>query len=168
MLAPRALFNQGRLVLDVVIRGFDAAGIELPERRHVAPGQTAPADDEQLVVHLLSSAAGHPGQPTAQWQRSPASFRSATWQVSILRAVHTQGTDSALAPGPIEVEADAEIAFTDVAVLQNLMETAKLQKILAGPGVPITISPVIPIGPEGGLAGVQVQVSIALEGEPSR
>ena len=167
-LAPSAILDQGRLLLDTVTRGFAAAGVALPERRYVAPGQVAPADDEQLVVHLLSLAAGHPGAPVTQWQRSPAGFRTATWQVSILRAVATQGTDSAFAPDPLDVEADAATAWTDVAVLQDLLETAKRTNDIASHGVPITISPVVPIGPEGGLAGVQAQVALALEGAPVR
>lgn len=167
-LAKSAIVNQGHLILDTVIRGFEAADVELPERRYVAPGQTAPADDAQLVLHLLSIAAGHPGQEVTQWQRSPAAFRSATWQVSILRAVATQGGDSSYAPDPIDVQVDAEIAWIDAAVLQDLLESAKINRVLTRSGIPITISPVVPIGPQGGLAGVQAKVAIALEGEPAR
>ncbi|CAJ61319.1 MULTISPECIES: hypothetical protein [Frankia] len=167
-LAASALAAQGRRVLAVVEAGFHQAGVPLPDRRYTAPGQVAPADDEQLVVHLVGLAAGHPGEQVALWQRPPAAFRTATWQVSILRAVHVQGQDGAYAPDPLDVAADADAAWIDVAVLQDLLENARRGHLLVGPGVPIVISPITPIGPQGGLAGVQAQVGLALEQAPVR
>ena len=167
-LAKAAIVNQGHLIFDTVIRGFDAAGVELPEQRYLAPGQAPPIEDEQFTVHLASITAGHPGTPVSQWQRTPAAFRTATWQILILRAISTQGTDGSLLPDPIDVQGDAEATWTDAAVLQDLLEMAKVNRVLTRSGVPITISPVVPVGPDGGLAGTRATVGIALEGEPAR
>jgi hypothetical protein len=169
VIAPSAIRDQGRLILDTVIRGFEAAGVDLPERRIIAPGRIVEADAAQVSVQLVSLVAGHPGQPVAQYQRPPAGFRTATWQITISRYVATQGAESAAyAPDPLDIEADAEAAWTDVAVLLDLLEKAKLSRTLTGLGVPITLGPTVLDGPMGGLAAVQVTVSMALEGAPSR
>ncbi len=166
-LAPTAVYGQGRRLFDLVIGGFAAAGVALPERRVLSPGISAPSDGPQLLLFLEAITAGGPGQPVGTFQRSPAGYRTATWVVAILRAVHVQGGDGGFAPDPVDIEADAEMTWTDAAVVQDLLETARHRNQLVAAGIPVTISPVTPIGPEGGLAGVQVTVSLGLEGEPA-
>lgn len=162
----RDLQGGAREVLDAFVAQLEDQGIELPERRYVAPGSAIVWDGEQMTVNLVQVLSGQPGAPGLTTPTPPATrVFHATWAITLLRAVPALEVD-----GPVEesIPTSPEIEESGLETMadsQGLLLAAQAIHegyVLTRPGMGFVVNTLQTLGPEGGLAGVRLQVSLSL------
>jgi hypothetical protein len=156
----------GREVLAAFERHLQALGVELPERRYVAPGNLPVWDGEQLVVNLQQVLQGQPGAPSLQPARPPQiRVFAAQWALTLVRSVPALEVDGPVAeaiPDSPEMEEAGSEALADAAALLLAAQAIHEAYELTTPGQGFSIDTVRPLGPEGGLAANQLLITISL------
>lgn len=153
------------LVLSLFVTHLEDLDVDIPARRYVAPGSMVPWDGEQLVVNLQSIDQGQPGQPIGTTQTAATVVLAAQFGVGLLREVpmlHGEGPINAMVPDSGEMNAAGLVSMGDVAALTRAALAIQTDNELVGPGEGIVIGPVTPLGPEGGLAGHRLILSVSL------
>jgi len=104
-------------ILDAVVRTFDDAGIDLPNRRYVSLGAVA-ADCEQLTVQLDQLYKGTPGGDPGEIQRCNGP-RTVACTVQLFRKTAALGSyDSEFPPVPA-LDSSAQTHLRDIWVMMD-------------------------------------------------
>lgn len=152
-------------ILAAVVAYFTANGVPLPDRQYVAAGspQVIAWDCSQLVVCLADIGWGRSVDAT---QLSPSfgkvasinAMRHATFAVQLVRPVPVvqDGAEAPLLPS-IQAMADAGQAYlVDAGLLsQALVNFVSFPNTVLPVGCNVQAGAVQPIGPEGGLVGLE-------------
>lgn len=162
----RDLPGGAREVLAAFVAKLEAAGVEIPERRYVAPGVVPVWDGEQLVVNLQQIVQGQPGAPSLGTPIPPqARIFAAQWAVTLVRSVPALETDGPVAemiPDMAEMEEAGSGNMADVAALLAAAQSIHEGYVLSRPGQGYAIDGCQTQGPEGGLCAARLLVTISL------
>lgn len=153
-----ALYDLARDVLDVVVAGFSAAGVDLPARQYVQAGEVA-IDCEQVVVEIGRVFLGLPGQEVASGLKCcpPRSVSVVIW---ISRCVPTMADDGSTDPDALDASSLA--ILTDGAVLLGTIIEAWKDGTLLSLCDSIAFQGMTPVGPEGGFGGFRLDFQAQL------
>jgi hypothetical protein len=127
-----------------------------PAARYVAPGDstTIAYDEPAVMVSLDQLYEGQPGQDRSQQPTYPTMMLSARYSVTIAREAAVQNDDGT-APSTDRIQADAQTLITDMAMIRQVLVNIKAESQRGGgwvgPGVPVALGAVVPVGPQGGL-----------------
>lgn len=144
---------------------LEKRGVELPERRHFAPGQIPAADGEQLVGNLVTVSQGQPGGPIGGTMMA-VEF-AATFSIGLLRAIPViqgdgGGSITLDIPTSEEIDAAAQAFLSDGEALLKSCRAIYQQYQVTDRGMGFAIDGLQTIGPEGGLAGIKVLFTVSL------
>jgi hypothetical protein len=158
----------GRLFLDGVIQHFDDNGVELPDRRFIAPGnpQLIAWDCEQLYVALTGIGIGAaPDMPVqSPRQGAPVSalnIRHAIFSIQLVRCTPTTSDDDAGFPKAEDIDAAGGRSFRDAGLLSDavVLMCSQLSKQLP-PGSTVQAGLTSSLGPEGGFHANEATVAV--------
>jgi hypothetical protein len=145
---------------------LQALDVTLPDRQHFAPGQIPAMDGEQLVGNLVGIAQGGAGLHMGVSMHPAAVRYAATFSVALLRSIPIVQAE----PGPYDyvVPSSADIHAAGVESIEDaeaLLKSAQAihgQYLLTGQGQDFETGPLQTIGPEGGLAGPKILVTLTI------
>jgi hypothetical protein len=153
-------------VLDAFVRELERADVEVPERRYVAPGVVPVWDGEQFVCNLQQILQGQPGIPSLTTPVPPAArVFSAQWALTLVRSVpalETDGPVAELIPDAEEIGEAGDLAMNDSAALLLAAQRLHEGYVLTRSGQGFSIDGLGTQGPEGGLAGTRLLISVSL------
>lgn len=157
-------------VLDGVVAHFEAASVELPDRRYVAPGnpQLIAWDCEQLVVALTGigwgaspESAGGSVKPGSQM--SVQGVRHAVFSIQLVRCTPVSTSTRTPWPPPEEIQAAGEKFMRDAGILSQALVTmvAELRESLTPDrsGL-VEAGALTSLGPEGQHHGMEATLAI--------
>lgn len=168
-------FQLAEELLTLVVNGFSAAGIKLPNDttpttdpgspdygvQYVAPGLTVAYDGPQVTVNVTRLYHGQPGAELPTFNpRMPAPL-SCDLQVVILRTTPVQQEDGS-PPLPTDLQANAQANVADLVTLRQVLYNIVTKNELVEQGPHIALNPVVPLGPQGGLVGVAGSISVVI------
>lgn len=172
-MSPGKAINVAELaqkILDKVVQHY-AADVHpysqaLPDRRYVAPGDSAAVawDCEQLTVAIIGVGAGwapDSGSSTAR-TGTPASvfgLRHAVYSITLVRCTPTVEEDGDAPPADLLHTAGLHYLRDVGLVSQALVEAGAEAKRLSQ-GAVVTAGNVQPVGPAGGFVGLEGQLTI--------
>lgn len=147
-------------VLGIVVAHFDAAGVDLPERRYVAAGDPSAIawDCDQLCVALRGIGWGPaedsaPSSPQVGAGLSAMGVRHAVLSIQLVRCTPSSGERGTGIPSAEVVHAAGLQFARDGGLLSQALVTACSRTGgLVGPGGAATVQAgaLTPLGPEGG------------------
>lgn len=153
-------------LLTAFVGQLQTQGVDLPDRRYVAPGQLIPWDDEQLTVNIQRLIQGQPGVSfQGSFQPPAAATFSAQFAVSLCRRIPVIEQE---APFPMEVPTNDTLdvagmeTMTDCAALLIAAQAIHQAHTLTGPGEGFAIDECAPLGPEGGIAASRLLLTLSL------
>lgn len=158
----------GKLVLSAFVEQLEAQNITVPGRRSVNPGSGAQGiawDGEEISVGLVTIHQGQPGAAFAGTQNPAAAVLFAQWAVLLLRKVPALAgntTGGASVPTAAQLDKAGQANLTDVAALTKAALAIHAAYMFNPPGVGFAFDEVVPMGPEGGLAGARLLLSASL------
>lgn len=143
-------------------------GVDVPERQYFAPGQIPAQDGEQLVANLVGVMQGQPGvaySGTFPGGGIGATF-SATFSVALLRAIPVvmaePGGIDFMVPTADDIDEAAQSFIGDTEALLKAAQAIHHSYQVTDPGMGFEVGPLQTIGPEGGLAGPKMLVTVSL------
>jgi hypothetical protein len=149
-------------VFDGVVDRLQQRQIEVPDRQYISAGSAVAYDMEQLTVNLNRVTGGRPGGEDVV-QYNPFRVYMAEVQVTLLRKAPMIGTRGLL-PSVEAEEASALIQVADMAALTEILgEMAQDGSLYQNPalrGIPVAVGATMPYGPQGGIVGSVVVVSV--------
>jgi len=157
-----------RRLLAAVEESAATLGFDLPARRYVTPGVSGGEawDCEQVVVGAVSVNPGIASAAAGQLgalMRVPAGgvvIADITLRVEIVRDVPVM-EDDGNPPDADDITNAAEAAFKDLAVLRDVVVRIQRDALLTdGVRATMLVSAITPTGPQGGLAGVALQIAV--------
>lgn len=145
---------------------LEAQGIELPDRQYFSPGQIPAWDGEQLVGNLIGLAQGGAGMNMAQTMHPAAVRYAASFSIALLRAIPIVQAE----PGPFEYAVPTDEAINgaglqfaaDFEAMLKACQAIHAQYLIAYPGMDFEVGPVQTVGPDGGLAGPKVNLTVSI------
>lgn len=159
------LSDLGQEVLDGVVQALSDNGIDIPARRYLAPGSDAVDDvgedcNGALTVRFLRMFSGFPGAELSDLEQA-GYVRTAEYMIRLVRCIWT---DEAEGPTPAEQGDDMVIAARDAwCIFQGLLELAGAGSFLESCQT-WAIGNVVSVGPDGGLAGIELPLQIQVTG----
>lgn len=154
-----SLYATARAVLDALTVAYQGDGIDLPERRYVTPGVQPAYDGEQVTVTVLALRNGQPGNETQVPRFACAGPLYASLRVEVIRCTPTVDEDG-YAPEAADLDASAMLVLSDVESLTRHLPG--IAQTIAGQGSPVLVANAVPVGPDGGYAGAQVDLDLPL------
>jgi hypothetical protein len=152
------LFDLAEDIQQAITTAFAAASVDLPARQYIADGSVA-EDCGQFTIEFTQLFAGSSGAQQVGPARFPIVIFTAEFNVQIIRCVPTMEEGTGRAPSPADLIAAAKQMLTDAWVLWNGIvtghESGPLQKCSN-----ISLGPLTPIGPDGGLGGVTLKIGV--------
>lgn len=141
-------------------------GISLPERQYFAPGQIVAMDGEQLVGWFVGVAQGGAGIQLPQSQHPAAVRFAAQFAIILLRQIPIVQAE----PGPLEYAIptandinDAGLSFVaDGEALLRACQAIHREYLITYPGMDFEVGPLQTVGPEGGLAGPKILLTVSI------
>jgi hypothetical protein len=162
----RDLPGSAQRVLDAFVLQLETQGLSLPERRYVAPGTIDVWDGEQMVVYLAHILQGEPGVPTMATPIPPqARHLHGQWAIVLVRAVaimEREGPVAGQIPGPESLAEGGAATMADAAELVMAAAALHARYALTAPGQGFSIDGCTPEGPQGGLVGTRLLISLSL------
>lgn len=155
------LASSAKTLLDLLTAELEAAGVSIPDLAYVAPGGVLIPDGEQLVVLLGRLGEGAPGSAVGGFTVPDMTFRHVEFNVCLLRKVASLDTKSRT-PSASAINADGMTTMGDSINLFDAGQAIKNTYAVAEPLQPIIVGPLTPWGPEGGLAGSQLEMAWTL------
>lgn len=154
---------------DRVAALFEAAGVDCPADRYVAPGDSATIafDGPALMINVDWVALGQPGTEQTNRPAWPQMLQMAQFSVTLVRDAATMD-DQGNPPSTDQIQADAQAQITDLITMQNaLVEVRQSCQAFdgsgwVGPGTPVVLGRVVPVGPMGAAMAVVGQVQVTL------
>lgn len=140
-------------------------GVALPERQYRSPGSMVVWDGEQFTVSIMTSAQGQPGigQPHSVVPQAVVYY--ATFSLNLVRAIaviNTEGMAEAEIPTADEMDEDGVSLMADASALIYAASQIHQQYLVTAVGEGFAVEGLQPVGPEGGLAGNRLLVSLSL------
>ena len=160
--------NMGQSAADLLgyfIAEFEILGANVPSECYVASG-SVPWDGESLTVSFGSIGQGQPG--AAFGGTFPAAIptnMTATMFVQVLREVpivQDSPSGHVIIPTLAQMTTAGQQGFDDASALATAAIQIHAKYLITDPGEGFVISDVIPIGPDGGLAGVRLSIQVSL------
>ncbi len=156
------------LVFDAVVSNFEAAGVELPERRIMAPGapEQVAWDCSQLVCTMsgigLGSAPGINAAPRqAGPQMSSMGLRHVVFTFQLVRCEPKPSGNGTKPPLPTVISTAARALWKDAALLSHALVRVGTDLTKGLPrGTQVEAGAVTPVGPEGGFVGLQTSITV--------
>lgn len=156
------------LVFDAVVSAFEAAGVNLPERRVMAPGapEQVAWDCSQLVCTMsgigLGSAPGLNAAPRqAGAQFSAMGLRHVVFTFQLVRCEPKPSGNGTRPPPPTVMSAAARALWRDAGLLSHALVRAGTDLSKGLPrGTQVEAGAVTPVGPEGGYVGLQTSITV--------
>lgn len=141
-------------------------GASLPTAQYVAAGEI-PWDGESFIACLGAVQQGVPGKPEGFSLVSASqiiTFVSVNFQ--LIRSVGTVGIRGGRIGLPTKTVQDTEgaRAFDDAGYLFQAAVNMKAAGSVVPLGIDFAIGQVIPIGPEGGLSAVRINLDVSIDG----
>lgn len=158
--ADGIVYDVAARVLALVVTGFTAASITLPERQYVAPGTIVAYDCAQLTVAVQRIVVGIPGariNPTRAVQCPP--IRYATYQVELVRCTPVPD-EAGNPPSVADLTASAKETVRDLDVLEKCLQDGAVA--LSGPGDLVVVGQATPVSASGGYVASLVQIDVPL------
>jgi hypothetical protein len=153
-----------KLLADFIAE-LDGLGASIPAECYVASG-LIPWDGESLTVSLVSIGQGQPGAPFGgTYVGATATNLTVGISVQILREVpipQDAPSGHVVLPPLSALNAAGMQGFDDAAALATAAINIHAQYLDTDPGEGFSISDLIPLGPEGGLAGVKLSIHLSL------
>ncbi len=160
------LGQSAKALLDAFVVELAALGVSVPDAYYVAPGEI-PWDGESLVISLTDISTGQPGQPIgASVQTIDAIETTVTLSIELVRPTTTEG----YLGGPVglpsieAMESDGVSALNDAGALYQAAINIKGQGLIVSRGAGFVIGQCVPIGPNGGLAAMRLDVALSVDG----
>ncbi len=148
-----SLVTLAETILDGVIDGYAAKGIDLPTRRYYTIG--TPANDcEQLVVAWQQSYVGMPGDEASLPQQCNEVAKTAVFSVQLCREMPVVNDDGK-APAAAAIQDRSKALLLDAYVLLNIV--GSIDPTFFG-----VIATVDVVEVSGGLGCIQVQTALAI------
>jgi hypothetical protein len=147
-------------VFDQAVTRLQLLGVQLPDRQYISGGSALAYDSDQFTVNLNRVSGGRPvAEDTLQF--NPFRTYFAEVQVTLLRRAPMIGTRGAL-PSVTDEETSAAQQLADMMNLSQVMGDMAADGTLCNGyrGIPVAVGPTTPYGPEGGLVGSLVVVSV--------
>lgn len=148
-------------LLAALLAVYDEARVELPTRRYLAPGPMTAWDDEHAAVYLTSTLPGSsdrantPGGHPARGAGAQSTPRGA-YEARVVRCIPTLDDDGA-APPADAITSSARELLRDVGLLLDAVYRFAGEAPLGSVATPGQAQP---LGPDGGLAGWSVTVTV--------
>lgn len=142
-----------------------AQGVEVPDRQYRQAGSIPVWDGEQLTTGLMGIAQGQPGQAYPQTFAPQALNLYATFFVLLIReisVISTEGFTPGEVPTAEDSDADGVNVIGDGQALVIAASAIHTAHTMTGPGEGFVIDGLQPLGPEGGLAGSRLLISVSL------
>jgi hypothetical protein len=147
---------------------LEAQGIQVPDRRYVAPGGQIAEDGDQLVLVLATISQGQPGRPDAGTFVPGSEILAARFTVQLIHAIpalHDAPTAGMMIPGEEELGESGVRLLDEAEALVNAAMAIHAEQLVTQGGLQgFSIGPCVPLGPDGGMAGTQLPVEISLSG----
>lgn len=160
----RDLGGEAARLLELFVEQLTALEVAVPETRYVSPGSIPAWDGEQLTVNILRVEQGQPGVPQGGTMFRAVFF--ATFGISIIREVPALYGDGqpgvAMIPNPADLQVAGSASFDDAAALILAATAIHESYVYGDPQEGFEIGPVTSLGPQGGLAGQQIQLAITV------
>lgn len=150
-------------ILNAIVVGLEAEGIEVPTRRYTHDGEVAhDFADEDCASALIVTWTGTFQATGAGTAIQCAVPLQAQFGIALLRCVPTFVEDSQ-PPSAADLQAAADVIHLDAMTLPKVIIDAHLAKELTGIEAGLMgISSVLPVGPLGGVGGTQMQIVVSL------
>jgi hypothetical protein len=153
------------LILALFTAQLKAQGVHLPDRQYRQAGSQPVWDGEQLTTGLMGIAQGQPGLAYPQTFVPEALNLYATFFVLLIReivVINTEGFTGMEIPTALEQDADGVALISDGAQLVIAASAIHLARSLVENGEGFVIDGLQPLGPEGGLSGSRLLLSVSL------
>lgn len=153
-------------LLDAFVTELNALGVNVPDAAYVAPGEI-PWDGESLVLSLSEISTGQPGQPIGSSIQSVNAIETfVTLGVELIRPTSTEGYGG----GPLglpsieDMAEDGVNALNDAGALYQAAINIKGAGLIVSRGAGFVIGQCVPIGPNGGLAAMRLDIALSVDG----
>lgn len=160
------MYDAAALLLSLIGTGYGESGVALPQRQYVTPGVVPAYDDPQLTVSVLAVRVGVIGTTIGAPIRECGNVRYVSLRAELIRCTPAVEGDGA-APTAAALLDSAKEVLRDLELLHSIVYSSR--GALAGKGdahlgvgLPVAMSGSTPLGPDGGLAGVRVDVDVPL------
>lgn len=164
MASLRDLGGAAQQLLSLFAEQLEGLSVDLPDVRIVAPGSTLAWDGEMLAVIMSRLEQGQPGAPMPGTQYRATYY--VTFSVFLVRSTPALFGDGQPGPAMVPSEEDTTAAgiqfFDDVAALALAATAIHEEFLFTDPGEGFEMSAVTPVGPQGGLVGNQVSISVSV------
>jgi hypothetical protein len=163
-----ALGNSAADLLAAIVEAIEAINpaYPLPGARYVGAGEV-PWDGPGLYIYLGGGHTGQPGQPIATNVVSvSAVVRTAMFYVQLIREVSTFGYlrgDWRDIPTDADLNTEGVQAINDAGMLVAAATRVKKDAIIVANEAGFVIGQVMPIGPDGGLAAMRLQLDLSVD-----
>lgn len=155
-----SLVNLVEAILERVIEGFDAAGVELPERRFYLTGTPA-ADCEQIAVSFKQGYVGPPGDEANEPQRCN-SPRTAQIDIQIIRKIPTLVGPKSRPPAVEAIQEAARLQLIDAWTLLDISCSLDMWDDMV-PGAGLGVIATVDAGePQGAMQGTTLHLTVAI------
>jgi hypothetical protein len=156
------------LILDTFASQLASEGVDVPGVQFVQPGSGASAiawDGEQLNVSLQEIVQGQPGAAAPGTMYPAATVVAAQWSIVLLRKIPSLAGNATLKltlPTAAKLDVAGQANMADVAALVNAAVRIHAAYSLQPAGSGFAIDSCRPLGPEGGIAGAQLLLTLSL------
>ena len=116
-------------------------------------------DCDQLTVSLVGVSQGQPGQQVSTSQRPGLETQWVTYLVQLVRCVPGFTDEDDNIPTSDELDASAATLMADADALWTALEDVRTSGVLFRASRGGAIGPLVPVGPQGGMAGHSIRVS---------
>lgn len=134
----------------------------VPERQYVHSGVEAVWDGEQLTVGFVEIKQGQPGIATSVTMPPRALTLYGEWKILLLRTAPTITEGPRMVPSADILDESGLQTMEDVQMLVRAFSNLHLTNALTGVNEGFVLESVQPVGPEGGLTGVELRLSMSM------
>lgn len=153
-------------ILQLFAAQLTEQGVDVPERQYRPPGTLVVWDGEQLTVNLMGIGQGQPGHGYGQTIVPPqALVFYASFSINLIRAItviNVEGPEDIEIPTAAEMDADGVKLLADAQALVLAFSQIYQRYQVTAIGEGMVLDGLQPVGPEGGLAGSRMLVSVSL------
>lgn len=160
------VYDAAELLLTLIATGYGESGVELPDRKYVTPGVVPAYDGTQLTVSALAVRVGIIGSTIGAPIRECGNVRYVTLRAELVRCTPTV-KGNASPPSAAELLVSAKEVLRDLELVHSIIYSSR--GTLAGKGdaskgvgIPVAMTGSTPLGPDGGLSGVRVDVDVPI------
>lgn len=166
MASLQALGSYAESLLEAFATQLVAFGVTPPAEQYVGAGSLVAWDGEHLAVTLVSIDQGQPGAPySGTFQPGVVTTLAAQFTVEILREVPALAGEGGLAqmvPSQEALDAAGQISMNDAAGLVQAAIAIHDDSTMTPSGTGFAIGACTSLGPDGGLAGHRLVVTVSL------